>query len=167
MKKGILIGMGILFIAATLNSGCSKPEDKKAEAPAVKMEAVQQKAAAIQEKAAEMKQEAAKMPATTVESTLKESATMTKQEGVEALKEMGSQAVDSAVKKMPEEAQQAIEAVKQLSGDQSAMEAAKAASGMKIPAIETPPVPVETPAITEQTLKEKAIERGMKLPSKY
>ena len=166
MKKGILIGMGILFIAVILNSGCSKPEEKKAEAPAVKMETVQQKAAAVQEKAAEMKQEAVEMPAT-VESAVKESATMTKQEGTEALKEMGQQAMDNAVQKMPEEAQQAVEAVKQLSGDQSTMEAAKAASGMKVPAVETPPVPMETPAITEQTLKEKAIEQGMKLPSKY
>ncbi len=159
MKKGILVGMGILFIAAILNSGCSKPEEKKAEAPAVKMETVQQKAA-------EMKQEAAEMPAT-VESAVKESPTMTEQEGVEALKEMGQQAMDNTVQKMPEEAQQAMEAVKQLSGDQSTMEAAKAASEMKVPAVETPPAPMETPAITEQTLKEKAIEQGMKLPSKY
>lgn len=159
MKKGILVGMGILFIAAILNSGCSKPEEKKAEAPAVKMETVQQKAA-------EMKQEAAEMPAT-VESAVKESPTMTEQEGVEALKEMGQQAMDNTVQKMPEEAQQAVEAVKQLSGDQSTMEAAKAASEMKVPAVETPPAPMETPAITEQTLKEKAIEQGMKLPSKY
>lgn len=162
MKKGILIGMGILFIAATLNSGCSKPEDKKAEAPAVKMETAQP----VEEKAATMQEEAEKA-APAVESAVKESATMTKQEGAEALKEMGQQAMDSAVQKTPEEVQQAVDTVKQLSGDQSAMEAAKAASEMKVPAVKTPPAPMETPAITEQTLKDKAIEQGMKLPSKY
>jgi lipid-binding SYLF domain-containing protein len=73
MKKGMLCGFGILFFVSILISGCSKPEEKQAEAPpetkqtmeqpapAVQeqAQAVQEPAPAVQEQAAEMKGEAA------------------------------------------------------------------------------------------------------------
>jgi len=59
MKKGILISFGVLFVASVLISGCSKPEEKKAEAPPVQEKTVQEKAPAVkQEMVAE--EEAAK-----------------------------------------------------------------------------------------------------------
>jgi hypothetical protein len=47
VKKGIVIGLGILFIVAILFSGCGKSDEKKAEAPSVQKQAVKQKAAAV------------------------------------------------------------------------------------------------------------------------
>jgi len=53
MKKGILSGLGVLFVAAILISGCSKPEEKKAEAPPVQKQTVQEKAPAVKQETAE------------------------------------------------------------------------------------------------------------------
>ena len=53
MKKGIFYGFGILFVVAILISGCSKPEEKKAEAPPVEKQTVQEKAPAAQQEMAE------------------------------------------------------------------------------------------------------------------
>ena len=53
MKKGILGGFGVLFCVAILISGCSKPEEKKAEAPPVEKQVVQEKAPAVKQETAE------------------------------------------------------------------------------------------------------------------
>jgi lipid-binding SYLF domain-containing protein len=53
MKKGILSCFGVLFVAAILISGCSKPEEKKAEAPPVQKQTVQEKAPAVKQEMAE------------------------------------------------------------------------------------------------------------------
>ena len=58
MKKGILCGFGILFFVLFLVSGCSKPEEKKAEAPVETKQTMEQPAPPVQEQAAEMKGEA-------------------------------------------------------------------------------------------------------------
>ena len=65
MKKVILSSMGLLFVMAILMGGCSKPEEKKAEAPPETKQtmeqqapAVEQPAPAVQEPAPEMKEEA-------------------------------------------------------------------------------------------------------------
>ena len=63
MKKGILSGLGVLFVAAILISGCSKPEEKKAEAPPVQKQTVQEKAPAVKQETVE-KAEPAVEPAT-------------------------------------------------------------------------------------------------------
>jgi lipid-binding SYLF domain-containing protein len=53
MKKGILSCFGVLFVAAILISGCSKPEEKKAEAPPVQKQTVQEKAPAVKQETVE------------------------------------------------------------------------------------------------------------------
>jgi lipid-binding SYLF domain-containing protein len=53
MKKGILSCFGVLFVAAILISGCSKPEEKKAETPPVQKQTVQEKAPAVKQEMAE------------------------------------------------------------------------------------------------------------------
>ncbi len=53
MKKGILSGFGVLFVAAILIGGCSKPEEKKAEAPPVQKQTVQEKAPAVKQETVE------------------------------------------------------------------------------------------------------------------
>lgn len=58
MKKGILCGFGVLFFVSILISGCSKPEEKKAEAPPETKQTMEQPAPEVQEQAAEMKGEA-------------------------------------------------------------------------------------------------------------
>ena len=58
MKKGILCGFGVLFVVSILISGCSKPEEKKAEAPPETKQTMEQPAQAVQEPAPEMKGEA-------------------------------------------------------------------------------------------------------------
>ena len=58
MKKGILCGFGVLFVVSILISGCSKPEEKKAEAPPETKQTMEQPAPAVQEPAPEMKGEA-------------------------------------------------------------------------------------------------------------
>jgi len=63
MKKGILSCFGVLFVAAILISGCSKPEEKKAEAPPVQKQTVQEKAPAVKQETVE-KAEPAVEPAT-------------------------------------------------------------------------------------------------------
>ena len=59
MKKGILSGLGVLFVAAILISGCSKPEEKKAETPPVEKQIVQEKAPAVKQEMAEKVEPAA------------------------------------------------------------------------------------------------------------
>ena len=49
MKKGILGSFGVLFVVAILISGCSKPEEKKAEAPPVEKQTVQEKAPVVKQ----------------------------------------------------------------------------------------------------------------------
>jgi lipid-binding SYLF domain-containing protein len=49
MKKGILGSFGALFVVAILISGCSKPEEKKAEAPPVEKQTVQEKAPVVKQ----------------------------------------------------------------------------------------------------------------------
>ncbi len=53
MKKVILSGFGVLFVVAILFSGCSKPEEKKAEAPPMEKQTVQKKAPAVEQEVAE------------------------------------------------------------------------------------------------------------------
>ncbi len=154
MKKGILIVWGILFAVTILISGCSKSEDKKAEAPSKIMQAVEQKATAVKEKTAEMTKEAVEKVEATAESAGQKTATMT-ETAVESAKEMG---------------QQAVEKVKEYSGsqmEQAADEGAKAASAVKVPETGTKAMPGNASGSVEQTIKEKAAEQGMKLPSKY
>ncbi len=100
MKKRILSGFGVLFCVAILISGCSKPEEKKVEAPPVQKQIVQEKAPAVKQEVAEKLEPAA----------------------------------EAAVLKGPTMTDHAIEASKEM---------------------------------REQALKEKAIQEGMKLPSKY
>ena len=49
MKNGILGSFGVLFVVAILISGCSKPEEKKAEAPPVEKQTVQEKAPVVKQ----------------------------------------------------------------------------------------------------------------------
>jgi lipid-binding SYLF domain-containing protein len=58
MKKGILSGFGVLFVVSILISGCSKPEEKKVEAPPETKQTMEQPGPPVQEKAAETKEEA-------------------------------------------------------------------------------------------------------------
>jgi lipid-binding SYLF domain-containing protein len=67
MKKGILSGLGVLFVAAILISGCSKPEEKKAEAPPVQKQTVQEKAPAVKQETAEKAEPTAEKSEPTVE----------------------------------------------------------------------------------------------------
>ena len=129
MLKGILSGFGVLFVVAILISGCSKPEEKKAEAPAMKKQVVQ-------EKPPVEKQEMAEKVEPPVESTSLE------EQAIEVAKEIGEQALEKEIEKLPEEQQQAVEMVKQY-GEEGTKEQA------------------------EQAAKEKAIEEAMKLPGKY
>jgi len=57
MLKVLLSGIGVLFVAAILISGCSKPEEKIVEAPPETKQTMEQPAPAVQEQAAEMKEE--------------------------------------------------------------------------------------------------------------
>jgi len=68
MKKVLLGSFGVLFLAAILISGCSKPEEKKAEAPPVEKQTVQEKAPAVKEEVAEKVEPAAEKAEPTVES---------------------------------------------------------------------------------------------------
>ena len=63
MKKGILSGFGVLFVISILVSGCSKPEEKKVEAPPAEKQAVQEKAPVEKQEMVE-KGEPASEPAT-------------------------------------------------------------------------------------------------------
>lgn len=154
MKKEIVYSVGVLFIVATLAVGCSKPEEKKAEAPAVEKQTVQEKAPVVQK---EMVEKAEPV----VETATEQAPTMTDQ-AVEAAKEMGQQAMESASEKLPEEVKQAVETAKQYSGQME-----QATSEVKAPEVKTEAPATDAPASAEQMLKEKAVEQGMKLPSKY
>jgi len=57
MKKGIICGFGVLFFVSILISGCSKPEEKKVEAPPETKQTMEQPAPVVQEQAVEMKGE--------------------------------------------------------------------------------------------------------------
>jgi lipid-binding SYLF domain-containing protein len=70
MLKGILSSFGVLFVVAILISGCSKPEEKKVEAPPVEKQIVQEKAPAVKQEMVE-KVEPAAEPATMTEQTSK------------------------------------------------------------------------------------------------
>ena len=53
MRKGILSSFGVLFVVAILIGGCSKPEEKKAEAPPVEKQAVEEKAPVVKQEMVE------------------------------------------------------------------------------------------------------------------
>ena len=58
MNKGILSVFGVLSVLAILISGCSKPDEKKTEAPPVEKQTLEEKAPAVeQESATAMKEE--------------------------------------------------------------------------------------------------------------
>ena len=145
MKKEILSGLGVLFCVAILISGCSKPEEKKVEAPPVKKQIVQEKAPAVKQEMAE------KVEPTAESATLEDQA-------IEVAKEMGQQALEKEIEKLPEEQQQAIDIAKQYSGNTR--------SGQVEQAV-TDEATKDAKTSLEQSAKEKAIEQGMKLPSKY
>lgn len=105
MKKGILSGLGVLFVVAILLSGCGKSEEKKVETPPVKKQTVQQMVTPVQEKADAVEQGVVEEPATMTEQT------------VDAAKEMGQQILENTREKKPEEMQQAVDIVKPYSGD--------------------------------------------------
>jgi len=67
MKKVLLGSFGVLFVAAILISGCSKPEEKKAEAPPVEKQTVQEKAPAVKQEVAEKAEPAAEKAEPAVE----------------------------------------------------------------------------------------------------
>ena len=145
--KGILSYFGVLFCAAILVSGCSKPEEKKVEAPPVQKEMVQEKAPVVKQEMEEEKVE-----------PVAESATLEDQ-AVEAAKQMGQEALDKEIEKLPEEQQQAVDMAKQYGGYSDSAKAPTDA------APDTPPA--DTGTSLEDAAKEKAIQEGMKLPSKY
>jgi lipid-binding SYLF domain-containing protein len=61
MKKRILSGLGVLFVVSILIGGCSKPEEKKAEAPPVQEKPIQEKAPAAKLEKAEKVEPAEKV----------------------------------------------------------------------------------------------------------
>ena len=63
MKKGILSGFGVLFVVSVLMSGCSQPEEKKAEAPPVQEQTVQEKAPAVKQEMVAEKEPVKEEPA--------------------------------------------------------------------------------------------------------
>jgi len=63
MKKGILSGLGLLFVVAIMMGGCSKPEEKKAEAPPETKQTMEQQAPAVEQQAPAVEQQAAEMKA--------------------------------------------------------------------------------------------------------
>ena len=145
MKKGIFSSFGVLFCVAILISGCSKPEEKKVEAPPVQKQIVQEKAPVVQQEMVE------KVEPTAESATIEEQA-------VEMAKEMGQEALDKEIEKLPEEQQQAIDMAKQYSGSTGSEQAEQAA---------TDAAPKDTGTSLEDAAKEQAIQEGMKLPSKY
>lgn len=170
MKKGILSGLGLLFVVAILMGGCSKPEEKKAEAPPEMKQTIEQKAPAVQEQAAEMKEEAVEKVEPAAESAEEKAATMQEQ-AVEAGKQMGQQALESAAEeKMPEEVKQAMDAAKSYSGgipEKTQMATgAEAVGEVKAPAVETGAAPEAPSTSIEEAVKEGAAEQGIKLPTK-
>jgi len=76
MKKGILSGLGFLFVVGILMAGCSKPEEKKAEAPPETKQTMEQQAPAVEQQAAEMKAEEAEKVEPAAEPAEEEAATI-------------------------------------------------------------------------------------------
>jgi lipid-binding SYLF domain-containing protein len=79
MKKGILFIFGVLFFVSILINGCSKSEEKKAEAPPETKQTIEQPAPAVQEQAAEMKKEEVEKAEPTGESAAEKAPEMTDQ----------------------------------------------------------------------------------------
>lgn len=52
MNKGILSFLGVLFVLAILINACSKPEEKKTEAPPVEKQTIEEKAPAVEQESA-------------------------------------------------------------------------------------------------------------------
>jgi lipid-binding SYLF domain-containing protein len=108
MKKGIISGLGLLFVLAILMGGCSKPEEKKAEAPPPEKQTMEQQAPAVQEQAAEMKEEPAEMkeePAEKVEpaaESAEEKAPETQDQTLKTGKEIDT-SVDVALEKFKQD----------------------------------------------------------------
>ena len=88
MKKEMLISFGILFAVAVLISGCSKPEEKKAETPPVEKQIVQEKAPAVKQEMAKQYSE----EATREQAEKAYEAEMAKQYSEEATREQAEQA---------------------------------------------------------------------------
>ena len=63
MKKGILSGLGLLFVVGILMAGCSKPEEKTAEAPPETKQTMEKTAPAMEKTAPAVEQQAAEMKA--------------------------------------------------------------------------------------------------------
>ena len=102
MQKWILSGVGVLFVVALVLGGCSKSEEKKAEAPAAIKQTVQEKADPHGGYGAAPPSGGygAALPSGGYDAALpaaEKSATMTDQ-AVEAVKEMGQAATESATK---------------------------------------------------------------------
>ena len=95
MKKRILSGFGVLFVVSILISGCSKPEEKKVEAPTETKQTMEQTAPAVQEQTAEMKEEVVKKVEPTVEAA-EEKAPASTDQAIGASKEIDT-SVDVAL----------------------------------------------------------------------
>jgi len=114
MKKGILSGLGLLFVVGILMAGCSKPEEKTAEAPPETKQTMEQPAPAVQEQAAEMKGEAEEKAEPTGEAAEEkaepaaESAEEKAEPTGEAAEEKAEPAAESAEEKAPAVPDQAM-----------------------------------------------------------
>ena len=87
MKKVILSSMGLLFVLAILMGGCTKPEEKKAEAPPETKQTMEQPAPAAEQPAAEMKAEPAEKAEPTGEAA-GEKAPATEEQAASSAKEI-------------------------------------------------------------------------------
>ena len=76
MKKAIVSGLGLLFVVGILMAGCSKPEEKTAEAPPETKQTMEQPAPAVEQPAAEMKAEEAEKVEPAAEPAEEEAATI-------------------------------------------------------------------------------------------
>ena len=122
MNKAMIWGLGVLFVVALFIGGCSKPEEKKAEAPApaAQTEAVTQEAAPAPPAAAGESQPAevaapaeapTEAPAPADETVVEKAAGMV-DEAAEEMKAEGEKAVDTAV----EQGEKAVEKVQEEAG---------------------------------------------------
>ena len=76
MKKAIVSGLGLLFVVGILMAGCSKPEEKTAEAPPETKQTMEKTAPAVEQQAAEMKAEEAEKVEPAAEPAEEEAATI-------------------------------------------------------------------------------------------